>query len=93
LRIVIGMVNDKDIHTVLGMLPREAKYYFTQASVKRARPAAELKALAAEFGLEGEAWSNVAEALEAAKRDADEKDLIFVGGSSFIVADLLNIHI
>jgi dihydrofolate synthase/folylpolyglutamate synthase len=93
LRIVIGMVNDKDLHTVLGMLPREAKYYFTQASVKRARPAGELKALAAEFGLEGEAWSNVAEALEAAKRDADEKDLIFVGGSSFIVADLLNIHI
>jgi dihydrofolate synthase/folylpolyglutamate synthase len=93
LRIVIGMVNDKDIHTVLSLLPKDAAYYFTQASVKRARPAGELKALAAEFGLKGEAWPDVAEALAAAKSDADEKDLIFVGGSSFIVADLLNIHI
>jgi dihydrofolate synthase/folylpolyglutamate synthase len=93
LRIVIGMVNDKDIHTVLRLLPKDAVYYFTQASVKRARPADDLKALAEEAGLHGQAWPNVAEALAAAKGDADEKDLIFVGGSSFIVADLLNIHI
>jgi dihydrofolate synthase/folylpolyglutamate synthase len=93
LRIVIGMVNDKDLHTVLSLLPREAQYYFTQASVKRARPAGELKAMAAEFGLQGEAWPNVEAALKAARADADENDLIFVGGSSFIVADLLNIHI
>jgi dihydrofolate synthase/folylpolyglutamate synthase len=93
LRIVIGMVSDKDVHTVLGLLPREAKYYFTQASVKRARPAEELKALAADFGLQGEAWPTVADALAAARADADPEDLIFVGGSSFIVADLLNIHI
>jgi dihydrofolate synthase/folylpolyglutamate synthase len=87
------MVSDKDVHTVLGLLPREAKYYFTQASVKRARPAEELKALAADFGLQGEAWPTVADALAAARADADPEDLIFVGGSSFIVADLLNIHI
>jgi dihydrofolate synthase/folylpolyglutamate synthase len=93
LRIVIGMVNDKDVHTVLSMLPTEARYYFTQASVKRARPAEELKALAAEFGLQGEAWPTVEDAVNAARSEADEKDLIFVGGSSFIVADLLNIHI
>jgi dihydrofolate synthase/folylpolyglutamate synthase len=93
LRIVIGMVSDKDVHTVLSMLPTEARYYFTQASVKRARPAEELKALAAEFGLQGEAWPTVEDAVNAARSEADEKDLIFVGGSSFIVADLLNIHI
>jgi dihydrofolate synthase/folylpolyglutamate synthase len=87
------MVNDKDIHTVLRLLPKDAVYYFTQASVKRARPADDLKALAEEAGLHGQAWPNVTEALAAAKGDADEKDLIFVGGSSFIVADLLNIHI
>lgn len=90
LHIVMGMVNDKDISGVLAMLPRKASYYFTQASVQRALPAGRVKELANKFGLEGEAYPDVSSALAAAKVAATDKDLIFVGGSSFIVADLLS---
>lgn len=89
LHIVIGMVNDKDIRGVLGLLPQEATYYFTKASVKRALPEEELKKTAGEFGLHGEAYPTVAEAVRAAQEKSLPKDFIFVGGSSFIVADLL----
>lgn len=89
LRIVFGMVNDKDISSVLAMLPQKAEYYFTQASVKRAMQHWELKKLAAKFNLHGYSYPSVSEALEAAKSDATPEDLIFVGGSCFIVADLL----
>ena len=90
LRIVIGMVNDKDISGVLAMLPKEAVYYFTRASVQRALPEDKVKELAEGFGLHGQAYPSVAVAVEAAKADADPDDFIFVGGSSFIVADLLS---
>lgn len=89
MRIVFGMVNDKDISGVLAMLPRDAVYYFTQASVKRALPAPDLQKKAAEYGLAGTAHPDVASALDAAKRDAADDDFIFIGGSCFIVADLL----
>ena len=89
LRIVFGMVNDKDIRGVLKMLPKEAVYYFTQASVKRAIPAKELQALAALYQLQGECYPTVKEALEEARKDSLETDFIFIGGSSFIVADFL----
>ena len=89
LRIVIGMVNDKDIRGVLALLPREAHYYFTQASVKRALPAEEVKRLAAEAGLQGNAYPDVPTAVKAAQKESLPEDFIFVGGSSFIVADLL----
>ncbi len=89
LRIVFGMVNDKDIKGVLGMLPKEAVYYFTQASVKRALTAESLKELAIAFSLQGECYSSVTKAIEAACKEASEDDFIFVGGSSFVVADLL----
>lgn len=92
LHIVIGMVNDKDISGVLSMLPQNARYYFTQASVKRALPCDKVKALAEGFGLHGNAYPNVSEAFEAAKRHACPEDFIFVGGSSFIVADLLSLN-
>lgn len=90
LRIVIGMVNDKDIHGVLALLPPNATYYFTQASVKRALPAEEMQKQASVFGLCGKSYPNVKTALETALSEADTEDLIFVGGSSFIVADLLS---
>ena len=90
LHIVIGMVNDKDINGVLAMLPKDATYYFTQASVQRALPAEELQLLAQTVGLKGKKYSNVDEAVHEAKAAANEDDLIFVGGSTFIVADLLN---
>ncbi|MBQ2779137.1 MAG: bifunctional folylpolyglutamate synthase/dihydrofolate synthase [Bacteroidaceae bacterium] len=89
LRIVFGMVNDKDISSVLAMLPHDATYYFTRASVKRALPAEELKALASAYNLRGESYPTVADALAAARKEAVEDDFIFVGGSCFIVADLL----
>ena len=83
------MVNDKDISGVLAMLPKDATYYFTRASVKRALPEEELQLLADKAGLKGNRYPTVSQALEAAKENAQENDFIFVGGSSFIVADLL----
>ena len=90
LRVVFGMVNDKDITSVLKMMPKNATYYFTQASIKRAMPAGELKAMAQGFGLNGNSHPTVKQALEAAIAESSNDDFIFVGGSCFIVADLLS---
>ena len=89
LHIVIGMVNDKDVRGVLSLLPKEATYYFTQASVQRALPAEDLAALAAQQGLKGSNYPDVPSAVRAAQEKSLPEDFIFVGGSSFIVADLL----
>ena len=89
LRIVIGVVNDKDVTGILELLPHDAVYYFTQATVKRALPATELKELAATLNLHGSTYPTVSEAYEAARSEANPDDFIFIGGSSFIVADLL----
>lgn len=89
LHIVIGMVSDKDVRKVISLLPQKAKYYFTQAKVKRAMAAEDFAGIAREFGLQGEIYSCVSEAYEAAKDAAQEDDTIFIGGSTFIVADLL----
>lgn len=89
LRIVMGMVNDKDITAVLDLMPENAEYYFAKASVDRALDSTELKSMAEKAGLHGRAYPNVAMALSAARSDSSLKDLIFVGGSTFIVADLL----
>ena len=83
------MVNDKDIRGVLALLPQEASYYFTRASVKRALPAEDLASLAAEAGLQGQCYPDVPSAIRAAQEKSLPEDFIFVGGSSFIVADLL----
>lgn len=88
-RMVIGFVNDKDIDSILTLLPRNASYYFTRASVPRALPALELKLKAAQSGIDGECFENVSEALSAAKENATQQTLIFIGGSNFIVADYL----
>ena len=86
---VLGVVNDKDVSSILKLLPKDAIYYFTKASVPRALPENELKLKAEEFGLKGNVFPNVKEALEAAKKKANVSDLIFVGGSTFVVADVL----
>ena len=83
------MVNDKDINGVLELLPKKAIYYFTQASVRRAMPAEELQKIAHEHALSGKCFTNVEIAYRQAQEDASPDDFIFVGGSSFIVADLL----
>lgn len=89
LRIVIGMVNDKDITHVLELLPAEAEYYFTQAHVERALSADNLLQLAKEKGLHGRAFHSVEAAYKTARTDASENDFIFVGGSNFVVGEFL----
>ncbi|WP_294610035.1 folylpolyglutamate synthase/dihydrofolate synthase family protein [uncultured Bacteroides sp.] len=89
LHMIIGMVNDKDIRGVLALLPKDAEYYFTKASVKRALPEKELAQLASEAGLQGDCYPDVPSAVHAAQEKSLPEDFIFVGGSSFIVADLL----
>ncbi len=89
LHVVIGMVGDKEVGKILAMLPKSAIYYFTQASIPRAMPAQELQNKASLLGLEGKAYPKVAEALNAAKESATAKDLIFVGGSTFVVAEVV----
>ena len=87
LRMLVGMVNDKDIDGVLALMPKDAVYYFTQASIARALPAEEFAEKACRHGLKGNTYPNVAEALRSALQDASEEDFIFIGGSTFIVAD------
>lgn len=93
LHVVFGMVSDKDVSGVLSLLPKEAAYYFTKASVKRALPASDLQGLARQAGLSGEAYPDVPAAVAAARAVAGPADFIFVGGSSFVVADLLKMHV
>ena len=89
LRIVFGMVDDKDIDGVLRLLPSDAEYYFTQAATHRAIPVDILKAKALRAGLRGRAYSTVAEAYAAALEEAQESDFIFVGGSNYVVAEII----
>lgn len=89
LHIVFGMVNDKDMSSVLELMPKDAKYYFTRASIERALTPEEIAKKALVYGLRGDTYDNIKQAIDAAKQNADENDLIFIGGSSFIVADAL----
>jgi dihydrofolate synthase/folylpolyglutamate synthase len=89
LHIVIGMVKDKDINGVLALLPSDASYYFCQPELERALPAGELAAQAVAFQLNGVVYDSVPEALSAAKSNAADDDLIFIGGSTFVVAEVL----
>lgn len=92
LHIVFGMVDDKDIDTVMNMLPTNATYYFTQAQTKRAIPANIVKEKGKEHHLKGYVFPQVADAYKAALHHANEDDFIFVGGSSYIVADFLTLY-
>lgn len=89
LRIVFGMVDDKDINSVLTMLPNNATFYFTQASTHRAIPVNKLAEIAASHNINGKSFNTVIDAYNAALAEATPLDFIFVGGSSYIVADLL----
>lgn len=89
LHIVMGMVKDKDISGVLALLPVNAVYYFCQPELERALPAADLAEEARKHGLNGEVFPTVKAAIEAAKAGADKNDLIFIGGSTFVVAEAL----
>ncbi len=86
---IVGMVNDKDIDGVLSLMPQDAFYFFTQASVERAMPVEDFAVKAMWHGLSGTLCDTVQEAVENALESARENDLIFIGGSTFIVADAL----
>ena len=88
LYIVLGMVKDKDVDTVLSLLPRQARYFFTRAQIPRALPEEELAVLAGAAGLQGHSYRTVTGALAAAKTHARPKDLILVCGSVFVVAEV-----
>ena len=92
LHIVFGMVDDKDIDTVMNMLPTNATYYFTQAQTKRAIPANIVEEKGKEHHLKGYVFPQVADAYKEALHHANEDDFIFVGGSSYIVADFLTLY-
>jgi dihydrofolate synthase/folylpolyglutamate synthase len=89
LHIVFGFVSDKDLNSVLPLFPSSAAYYFTKASVPRALDENILQTEAARWNLWGRCFPDVKSAISAAKEDASENDLIFIGGSTFIVADAL----
>jgi dihydrofolate synthase/folylpolyglutamate synthase len=89
MHIVFGMVDDKDIHGVMELLPKKATYYFTKANNKRAVSENVLKLYAQGIELEGESYPDVKSAYEAAKAAANSNDFVFVGGSSYVVAELL----
>ena len=82
------MVGDKDVRSSLSYLPPKARYYFTQPSTKRAMDARELCAIGKELGLRGNTYLSVKTAYHATQSQAKENDIIFVGGSTFVVADL-----
>lgn len=91
LHIVFGMVRDKDVAAVLQLLPKSAKYYFCAPESDRALPAQDLQEKAQIFDLKGEVFSSVQEAVLAAEHCAHKDDLIYIGGSNFIVAQVLGL--
>jgi len=91
LHMVIGMVKDKDINAVLKLLPTEAEYYFCEAKIPRALNASILKEQARAVGLQGIEIKDVNEAIQEARRRATPDDMIFIGGSTFVVAEIENL--
>ena len=89
LHFVLGTVNDKDLGKVLALLPKDARYYFAKANIPRGLDAKLLQAQASNFDLKGRTYNSVRNALRAAKRAAQEKDLIYIGGSTFTVAEII----
>ncbi len=89
LHMVVGFVNDKDLTLILPLLPANAIYYFTRSSVPRALNPALLRRQAIPYGLNGTVYENVVSAVSAARENASVDDLIFIGGSTFVVADAL----
>ena len=89
LHMIIGFVNDKDLSSVLPVFPKDAFYYFTRASVPRALDEFVLQTKAVGTGLKGECYPDVKSAMKSAMKAARKSDLIFIGGSTFIVADAL----
>ncbi|HEX8660138.1 MAG TPA: cyanophycin synthetase, partial [Hymenobacter sp.] len=88
LHLVIGVVNDKDVTGLLALLPPEGTYYFCAANIPRALAAEELTQQATAIGLSGRAYGSVAAATAAARAAAAPQDVVFIGGSTFVVAEV-----
>ena len=89
LHLVFGVVSDKDLGSVLPLLPRKALFYFCKPNIPRGMDAETLKGKAVEAGLTGEAYNSVSEAYAAAVGNAAREDVIYVGGSTFTVAEII----
>jgi len=89
LHMVISFVNDKDVEAILVQLPAKARYYFTRSSVPRSMDQHELKQKAIRYGLAGESYPDVEEAVQAARKKAGRNDMILITGSMFLLADFL----
>ncbi|WP_350287084.1 folylpolyglutamate synthase/dihydrofolate synthase family protein [uncultured Croceitalea sp.] len=89
LHIVLGFVNDKQVDDLVAMFPKEASYYFVKPNIPRGLDVKKLFAIALEHGLSGECFPQVSSGLEQAKKNAKKKDLIYVGGSTFVVAEVV----
>jgi dihydrofolate synthase/folylpolyglutamate synthase len=89
LHIVLGVVNDKDLNEILPLFPKNAKYYFCKPNIPRGLNAEILQKKAADFQLKGKVYISVSNAYQEALKSSNEKDLIFIGGSTFVVAEVL----
>ena len=90
LTMVVGFVKDKDVSHILGMMPKNANYIFTQAAIPRAMEATELAELAtSSAGLKGKIIPDVVSAMEVARLEAGENGIVFIGGSTYVVAEAL----
>ncbi|MBS7786558.1 bifunctional folylpolyglutamate synthase/dihydrofolate synthase [Flavobacterium sp. CYK-55] len=89
LHMILGVVNDKDLTEILPLLPQKAHYYFCKPDLPRGLDAEILKKIATNFGLTGDVYSSVSEAYQAAQNKAAQNDFIYVGGSTFVVAEIL----
>jgi dihydrofolate synthase/folylpolyglutamate synthase len=85
----LGFVKDKDISKILGLFPVDAYYIFTKANIPRALDEHELHSIASTFGLKGEVVENVKEAYHKALSLASEQDVVYIGGSTFVVAEVV----
>ena len=89
LHVVLGVVNDKDLDSILPLFPKNAKYYFCKPNVPRGLDAEILKQKASDFGLLGKVFDSVSEAYVNAKEIASKSDFIYIGGSTFVVAEIV----
>jgi dihydrofolate synthase/folylpolyglutamate synthase len=89
LHFILGTVNDKNIDDILGLLPKKARYYFCQANIPRSLDKEILELKSEKYGLSGEVYNSVSQALQTAKKNAEKEDCIFVGGSTFVVAEII----
>ena len=89
LHIVLGFVKDKDVRAALSLFPKDAKYYFVRPSIPRGMDAFELQELAKELGMNGKAYKSVEKGLKKAIKKAEPNDMVYVGGSTFVVAEVV----